>query len=155
MLQTDRRRDPYPFTWEVPAGILAATLLLAALGIQVGRSLAQLAAGAGWRWPTGRTLFTSIPAILAGQAGAGLDPAPTPAATGSAVVACVAAIELILASAVATTVLLALRRWGPDRMKGMATPAEAEASLGLSRLRAQRHIIRPDLYPPRHRGRKT
>ena len=29
MLQTDRRHDPYPFTWEIPLGALVATLALA------------------------------------------------------------------------------------------------------------------------------
>jgi len=43
--------------------------------------------------------------------------------------------------------LWAARRWGPGRMKGMASPGEAEQVLGLTRLRRNAPLIRPDLYP--------
>ena len=59
MLQSDRRRDPYPFTWEIPVGILTGWLLLAGLGIQLARTLANWTAGAGWIWPTGKALYSS------------------------------------------------------------------------------------------------
>jgi len=52
--------------------ILAATVLLAVLGVQVGRGLANWSAGRGWTWPTGKSLFSSLPGVLAGDAGAGL-----------------------------------------------------------------------------------
>ena len=57
MLQADRRRNPYPYTWEIPIGILTGWLLLAGLGVHLGRALANLTAGAGWTWPAGRALL--------------------------------------------------------------------------------------------------
>ena len=59
----------------------------------------------------------------------------------------------LLVTEFAVLVLLALvgmfvvRRWGPNRLKGMASPEEAERLLGVSRLRRARHLIRPDLQP--------
>ena len=40
----------------------------------------------------------------------------------------------------------AYRRWGPGRRRGMATAAEAEKILGVTRLRKVADIVRPDLY---------
>lgn len=155
MLQQERRRDPYPHTWEIPAGTALMTLLLAVVGAQLGRSLANWFAGADWHWPKGRTLLTSIPAILGGNATAGLTPTPHPAASPTAVIGWIIAVELILLATVVTGTLLAVRRWGPGRMRGMATPAETETVLGVSRLRRVRHIIRPDLYPATRRSGRT
>ena len=155
MLQQQRRRDPSPHTWELPAGTAIMTLLLAVLGAQTGRSLANWFAGADWHWPQSRTLLSSIPAILAGNPTAGLTPKPSPAATSGAVIGWIITIELLLLMIVVTATLLALRRWGPGRMRGMATPADAETVLGVSRLRRVRHIIRPDLYPPRRLFRRS
>ena len=45
MLQTNRLHDPYPLTWEIPTAVFAGSLLALVLGAQVGRSLANLAAG--------------------------------------------------------------------------------------------------------------
>ena len=147
MLQQERRRDPYPHTWEIPAGTALMTLLLAVVGAQLGRSLANWFAGADWHWPKGRTLLTSIPAILGGNATAGLTPTPHPAASPTAVIGWIIAVELILLATVVTGTLLAVRRWGPGRMRGMASRTDAETVLGITRLRRVRHIIRPDLYP--------
>lgn len=155
MLQQERRRDPYPHTWEIPAGTAVMTLLLAVAGAQLGRSLANWFAGADWHWPQGRTLLTSIPAILGGNATAGLTPTPHPVASPTAVIGWIIAVELILLATVFTGTLLALRRWGPGRMRGMATPTEVETVLGVSRLRRVRHIIRPDLYPTTRRFGRT
>lgn len=152
MLQQERRRDPYPHTWEIPAGTAIMTLLLLVIGAQLGRSLANWFAGADWLWPRGRTLLSSIPAILGGHPTAGLTPAPSPAASPAVVIGWIAAVELILLATVITGMLLALRRWGPGRMRGMASPADAETVLGVSRLRRVRHVIRPDLYPTTHRS---
>ncbi|MGC3994748.1 MAG: hypothetical protein QM779_11650 [Propionicimonas sp.] len=149
MLQTSRRRDPYPFTWEIPVAILLAALLLFGAGVQLGRSLAYRWAGAGWVWPTGRAWATSIPAILAGDPGAGLHPAPAAAIPSGAVLSWVLATEAILALAATLAAVIALRHWGPGRMRGMASPAEAATTLGLRRLRAHRAVIRPDLHPGR------
>lgn len=153
MLQTDRRRDPYPFTWEFPLGALAATLVLAGFGVQLGRAAAHWQAGAGWVWPKGRALLTSIPAVLTGHPTAGLDPAPAIPASSPAVTGWISAVEAVLALLLFAAAILVLRRWGPARLRGMATPAEAEAVLGLTRLHKHRQIVRPDLYPIRSRWR--
>lgn len=148
-MQTERRHTPYPLTWEVPAGMLAAAVLLSCLGVHLGRGIANWIAGAGWQWPRPAALFTSLPAVLGGHANAGLDTARLAAASPGTVVSWVVAAEIILLVAGAAATIVGLRRWGPGRLKGMATPAEAEASLGVSRLRRVRHVIRPDLYPSR------
>lgn len=148
MLQTDRLRDPYPLTWEIPVGSASIFLALAALGIQFGRSVANWAAGAGWHWPHGRQLFTSIPAVLAGNPIAGLIPSPTPPATPAAVVGWIIIVEIVLSVIAFALAVWTLRRWGPGRLRGMATPAQARDILGPARLRRVRSVIRPDLYPP-------
>lgn len=145
-LQTDRRHDPYPLTWEIPVGVLTLWLVLAALGTHLGRGLANLAAGAGWTWPAGRALFTSLPSTLTGNATAGLHPAPELPAPPSSVLGWVIATQLVLLTALVAATVVILRRWGPGRIRGMATPTEAELTLGLTRLRAASRIIRPDLY---------
>ena len=152
MLQSDRRRDPYPFTWEIPIGVATIALLALALGVQLGRSIAQWRAGAGWSWPQGRAMLSSIPAILGGNPAAGLNLGST-SATSAATIGWIITVELILAVMLTTTAILGVRRWAPGRMRGMASPAEAEAALGLSRLRKHQSIIRPDLYPS-HQARR-
>jgi hypothetical protein len=148
MLQTDRRRNPYPLTWEIPVGAATMLILLAALGVQFGRSIAHWTAGGGWTWPHGRALFTSLGAVLGGQATAGLNPLPVPAASPAAVIGWIVTVELILTISALTVTVLALRRWGPGRMRGMATPEQARSTLGAGRLRRVRSVLRPDLYPP-------
>ncbi len=157
MLQTDRRIDPYPFTWEIPAGILTAVLVAGSIGVQVGRGIANWLAGSRWTWPEGRRLFSSLPEVLGGSAIAGLTAPPVHPAQPNAVIGWVIVIDLILLAVLAVTAFYLLRRWGPGRMHGMASTVDAEASLGLSRLRRDRPIIRPDLYLParRHRDRPS
>ena len=153
MLQADRRRNPYPYTWEIPIGIFTGWFLLAGLGIHLGRALANWVAGAGWTWPAGRALYTSIPAILAGNPTAGLTlsgGAASPALYGWLI-----AVQLVILAGYTTALVWAGRRWGPGRMKGMASPAEAEQVLGLTRLRRNAPLIRPDLHPPTSRRRPS
>lgn len=145
-MQRSRRHNPYPLTWEIPLAVACTVLLALVLGVHVGRGIANLAAGAGWLWPDNTWLFRSVPAVLAGNATAGIH------TTGP--VAVPAGLRVwLLVTEVAVLVLLALvgmfvvRRWGPNRLKGMASPDEAERLLGVSRLRRVRHLIRPDLHP--------
>jgi len=146
VLQADRRHDPYPFTWEPPVAILAGWLLLAALGVHLARAIANITAGGGWTWPAGRALFTSLPAVLIGNPTAGLTTFG-PAATSTALYGWLIAVQLLILAGYATGLWWAARRWGPGRMKGMASPTEAEQVLGLTRLRRNAPLIRPDLYP--------
>jgi len=59
---------------------------------------------------------------------------------------CIGATELILLTFTVLFLKVALDRWGPGRMKGMATRGEADKLLGLTLLRRNRALIRPDLY---------
>lgn len=148
-MQTERRRNPYPFTWEVPAGILAALVLLLVFGVHLGRGFANWTAGAGWHWPRPAALFTAVPGVLAGDASAGLAlPLGVGAAPGQ-LLGWVIVVEVVIAAGAIVLTVAGLRRWGPGRLRGMATAPEAEAALGASRLRRVRHIIRPDLYVAR------
>lgn len=157
-MQQQRRRDPYPWTWEIPVAATATLLLGCVLGIHLGRALANLLAGSGWTWPDtttssgvatpiGRAFWTSIPAVLAGHAEAGL---PSDQATGVAgpelLWSSVAATEATLLAAMTWAGVQIYRRWGPGRMLGMASRHQAEKLLGVTRLRKVSHIIRPDLY---------
>jgi hypothetical protein len=144
MLQTDRRRDPYPFTWEIPVGILTGWLLLASLGVHAARAIANWTAGAGWTWPEGKNLFTSLPKVLAGDPTAGLT-LQHPAAGTAALYGWIVTLQLLLLAATIAATVWGLRRWGTGRMHGMASAQEAERILGISRLRRVAPIIRPDL----------
>ncbi len=150
-MQRERTQDTYPWTWEVPAGIALIASLAVALSWQVARSVVNWMTGAGWVWPAQSQLFTSLAGLLQGDARAGLS-AAGPAA---------GPIPLWIAMAVFTTLTVALagmagvygwRRWGGGAMLGMASAVEAHRLLGAERLWHVRHIIRPDLYPPRRRG---
>ena len=73
MSQQSRRRDPYPWTWELPLVVVLVILMLLVCGVQLGRGIANVLAGAGWAFPTRVELFRSLPAVLRGDAAAGLD----------------------------------------------------------------------------------
>jgi hypothetical protein len=146
-MQIERRKNPYPLTWEIPAGTTAFGALLLVLGVHLGRAVANWTAGAGWHWPKPTALFTALPAILAGNASAGLDTSLRAGATSGQLLAWVMTVEIAILIAGIVAAAAGLRRWGPTRLKGMATSAEAESALGLSRLRRVRSIIRPDLHP--------
>jgi len=163
-MQRDRRRDPYPWTWEVPVGATALGLLVLVAGIQLGRSAANLLAGAGWTWPEtgsgasglaspiGVAFWTSLPGVLGGDAGAGLPPPASGGLAGAGLVwVSVAAIEVVLCAVTVWGGLWVYLRWGPGRMRGMATAAEAERLLGVTRLRRVAAVVRPDLHG-RHQG---
>ncbi|MCA0308839.1 MAG: conjugal transfer protein [Actinobacteria bacterium] len=147
--QQERRTDPYPLTWEIPLAILGGSLLALVLGAHVGRGLANLAAGAGWRWPTTAQLFRSAIDVIQGDAGAGLS-SVDPLAEPDALLAWVLAVELVVMATYLFLTWLCLRRWGPTRTLGVATVDEARQLLGRQRLFAARRVIRPDLY-----GRKA
>ena len=152
-MQRARRTTPYPFTWEIPVGIVSAVLLVLVLGVQVGRSLANFVAGNGWLFVDRIALFTTLGPLLRGQANAGLSTVVSPA---SAVLlwTCIGIVELLLLTAIAWAVKVGLDRWGPSRLRGMATAAEAEALLGRTRLRRHAKVIRPDLYGAPRGGRR-
>jgi len=160
-MQRERRRDPYPWTWEIPVAVILATLFVIGIGIQLGRSLANLLAGAGWTWPAddgganagafpspiGTAFWTSLPGVLGGHADAGLpSPAPDGLAGRGLVWTSLALTQITLLTATIWVGVYAYQRWGPGRMRGMATAAEAEKLLGVTRLRKVAGLVRPDLY---------
>lgn len=146
-MQHQRRHNPYPTTWEIPAGLAVLALVGLAWGVHVGRGLATWAAGHGWTWPTYLTMATSIPAILTGDADAGLPADTLPAGATIPVIGWVIGVEALYLLLVVVGSVWGWARWGGGRMLGMATGSQAAHVLGIGRLRAVRHVIRPDLYP--------
>ena len=160
-MQRERRRDPYPWTWEIPVAVALATLFVIVIGVQLGRSVANMLAGAGWTWPAadgganagafpsplGTAFWTSLLGVLGGHADAGL-PIPTPdgLAGRGLVWVSLTMTEVALPTATIWVGVWAYQRWGPGRMRGMATAAEAEKILGVTRLRKVASIVRPDLH---------
>ena len=145
--QLRRRRDPYPWTWEVPVAVTVAVLLVLSLGVHLGRAIANRAAGSGWRFPDRSDLFTSLPKLLGGDPAAGLTATVGPLATPASLTAWILVVDLVILALLVVTVRVGLRRWGPERMHGMASPAEAERLLGISRARRNATLVRPDLHP--------
>lgn len=154
-LQVDRRTDPYPLTWEPFALAAAALVLVLIVGAQVARTLVVVVAGGGWVWPVHDQVATSSWALLtSGDPTAGLarpvgNPPPTWLLRG---------ITLLVEAGFLAGHAAAIGRWldrrGPGRLRGMATPAQSEQLLGLSRLRRDAPVIRPDLHPhPTHPDR--
>lgn len=149
-MQKARRHDPYPWTWEIPLLVFVVLMLGLAVGVQVGRSVANLLAGAGWTWAVDQAAFwRSIPAVAGGDAGAGLDPgtsSQSDMAPPALVWTGIGIVEVLVLVAAGWAAIWGLQRWGPGRLKGMATRPEAEQMLGLTRLRKVSSIVRPDLY---------
>lgn len=141
-------RDPYPFTWEIPVAVIAACGVVFCVGVQFGRAVACLLAGAGFRWPPSSGFFGSLGGVLAGDAGAGL---AQPAVGVSPAVLTVAIVgaELAVFAVLGWVGWELASRWGPAVPKGMATAGEAERLLGRSRLWRSRRIVRPDLFARR------
>ena len=149
MSQQSRRRDPYPWTWEVPVGVVLVILLVLAGGVHLGRAIANVLAGAGWSFPLLVDLFSSLPGVLRGDAGAGLTGLNGDLPSPMKLWVCLVASELMVMAVCVSLLKFALQRWGPGRMKGMASADEAETLLGLTRLRKVRRVVRPDLYGKR------
>src|SRR5215211_1828609 len=106
MSQRSRRQDPYPWTSEVPLAVILAVLVVIIFGMHLGRAVANVLAGCDWRFPSRVDLFSSVPAVLRGDAGAGLVDLHGPGASPSNLLMCIAGTELILLAA--TVVLIKL-----------------------------------------------
>jgi hypothetical protein len=139
-------------TWEMPLAVILAVLVLISFGVHIGRAVANVLAGSDWMFPSRANLLTSLPAVLRGNAGAGLVDLHGQLASPSSLVACLGATELILLTATGLLIKLGLDSWGPQRMRGVATSSEAERLLGVTRLRRSRKIVRLDLYGKRRHG---
>lgn len=146
-LQQQHRATPYPYTWEVPVAVVVTVGYALTIGVHLGRAIANRPTCGGWLWPDAQAWFTSLPAVLAGDAAAGLSNAACATASTGALIGWIVASELAIVALLMVGGKWLLDRWGPGRLKGMATPDEAAQLLGVARLRRARHIIRPDLYP--------
>ena len=144
-MQRSRRTNPYPFTWEVPLALGVAVLFLLLMGVQAGRSLANAVEGNGWVFVDRPLIFSSLGGIVTGHAGAGLTGIGHQAGTGL-LWAAVGVVEAVILVGCAVGLRAGLRRWGPTRLRGVATRSEAETLLGRTRLRRHATVIRPDLY---------
>ena len=146
-MQRERVEDQYPWTWEIPLGVVCGLVVVGVVACQLGRSVANWFAGAGWRWPTPDRLVSSVPGVLAGDAGAGLAGVHH-AASATTLWGWLTVVGLLMITSIAVAGLLAWHRWGPGRMRGMASVPEAHELLGVDRLYSVRQVVRPDLYPP-------
>src|SRR5215217_7204428 len=135
MSQRSRRQDPYPWIWEMPLAVFLAVLVLISIGVHLGRAVANVLAGCDWTFPSRVNLFTSLPAVLRGDAGAGLVDLHGQLASPSSLVVWVGVTELILLTTAVLLIKWGWDRWGPGRMRGAATSSEAERLLGVRRLR--------------------
>ena len=143
-MQQSRRTTPYPYTWEIPLGAVLAVTLVLVVAAHAARSLALALAGAGWAWTSQAQQFTALPGILAGDSRAGLDAGP--AASAGLLYTCLVAVELLALGLIVWAVIGGMRQWGPARVRGMATRAEADTLLGVRRLRKVAPVVRPDLH---------
>lgn len=153
-MQRARRRDPYPFLWEVPLAIAVTVLLVMVVGVHLGRGLANVVVGAGWSLTAPEHLVTSLVAVLGGDAAAGLPPGEGPVASPLVLWAGIAVTEVVLVLVMVVLAKVGVDRWGPWRVRGMASPGEAERLLGLTRLRRVSGVVRPDLDGTAGRGRR-
>jgi hypothetical protein len=116
-------------------GVVSVILVVLVCGVHLGRAVANLLGGAGWGLPPLVDLFSSLPAVLRGDAGAGLaglsghSPSPVTFWVG------VVARELTLIAVCVSCSSWRWWRWGPPRMTGMASSREAGKLLGVTRLR--------------------
>ena len=143
-MQQSRRSTPYPYTLEIPLGAVLAVTLVLVVAAHAARSIALAVAGAGWAWTSQAQLFTALPGIFAGDSRAGLTVGPT--ASPGWLYTCLVLVELIALMLIMWAVIAGMRQWGPARVRGMATRAEADTLLGLQRLRKVAPVVRPDLH---------
>jgi hypothetical protein len=97
MSQQSRRRDPYPWTWEVPVGVVLMIFVGAGLRCTSWTRCRQCA-GRGWLgvpW-TYRAVQESARAVLGGDAGVGLTGISGHLSSPVILRVCVVATELML-----------------------------------------------------------
>lgn len=145
-MQVARRKESIPWTWEPLVAGLALYLFVVLVAAQVGRGTAYLLAGDGFRWPTADAQVSSAFPVLAGHSASGLPGTAVPVLGSTSLYICLVIVELIALAAVTWVGVALFLGWGPARMLGMATRAQAEKLLGLARLRSHAAVIRPDLH---------
>lgn len=146
-MQQSRRATPHPPGWEIPAACVLAALTVLAMAAHLARAVANLLATGSWAWTPRDQLVTALPSILGGDAGAGL-PSGAGANTGL-LYACLIVAEILALTVITAAVVAGMQRFGPSRVRGMASREDAENLLGLRRLRRNAPVIRPDLHTRR------
>ena len=145
-MQVDRRKESIPWTWEPFVGGLLVYVFLVLAIAQIARAIAYLLAGDGFRWSAADAQVSSAFAVFAGDSTAGLPGTDVPALNTTWLYICLVSFEVLALTALTWAGIAALRRWGPARMLGMASRAEAQKLLGIARLRSHAGVIRPDLH---------
>lgn len=112
-------------------------------------TLVRLALTRQWSWPA-NSLASSWEILRSGNTTAGHADPPPPVPMPAVILVLAVLWGGLVALAVAVVIWWERRGAGA----GFATRAEAEAALGISRLRGSRTQIRPDLYPPGSRRRR-
>jgi len=150
------RSDVPPTTWEMPAAAALTWIVVAALLMPAARGAAAWAFGGGWVWPSdGHALLASVGGLATGHTTAGLTAGQAAAVPiGGHTYAAIAVAELLLLVATVFAVRIWWHALGPGSMRGMASRADVEAVLGLTRLRKASPIIRPDLHSTSRRSRR-
>ncbi|GAA4386581.1 hypothetical protein GCM10023153_00310 [Ornithinibacter aureus] len=143
-MQQSRRTTPYPYTWEIPLTATITVVLTLVLAAHTARTMANVFAGAGWDFTPHAALFTALPGILDGDARAGLDPGAS--ASPALLYTCLVLVEVVTVILIVWAVIAGMRQWGPARVRGMASRAEADTLLGVGRLRKVAPVVRPDLH---------
>jgi hypothetical protein len=152
--QRNRDRQPIGRGGEIALVALILIVFSLALAALAGLGFAAALVGGGWVWPHGsQTIGHVVGGLLTGHHGNGLPPQLARRVPGAgAVYVCVIAAELLLITlASGGGVVYARYRRPGDARGGMATRAEAEQVLGVSRLRRAKTIIRPDLHAGKRR----
>lgn len=149
-MQYDRRVDQVPWTWEPWAGAALLFGFCVLVTAQFARTLANLLATGTLTFPSRQQLMFSSFGVLGGNPAAGLTPtAARHHASTPALIVCLVILEAAMTCLFGWAVFKVVSIWGPQRMLGMATREDAEKILGVTRLRKQAGVIRPDLYGPK------
>lgn len=146
------RRDrlathPIPLTWEIPAAVTVALLVLLALTPLVVQGLVAWLVTGTFGWPTSHP-EDALRGLLRGNFGDGLPSILSSRLPSDALMWTVTAVAEVAVIAAALVLAVRLRYLviPTSGRHGLATPAQAAEALGLPRLRRTAAVIRPDLY---------
>lgn len=155
MTMQDARRarlgsQPLPLTWEMPLAIGSVALLLLVMTPLVVQAAATALVAGGPAWPS--PTLAGLAGLAAGRFGEGLPPAVAEQLPADTVmwIATVAA-ELVAVGAVVVLGLWVRALTGGGARRGLASGPQAAAALGITPLRRQAAVVRPDLTHPRLR----
>ncbi len=137
-----------PLTWEFPTAAVLGWVSVAAMLLPASRGAASWLTGGGWVWPkTGAALAASVGGLLAGHPSSGLAQTITSVLPSTGIVYLLVTLVELVWLIFSLLILRAWwRTWGPGMREGLAGRGEVEKVLGLSRMRRNRAVIRPDLY---------